>query len=227
MLTCSAALAEISVQASGQLRQALRQAHPQWQTPDVQWHIQIQGARGSATQACPQGWTWGAINTEHWSRIQIPVHCGQARGSVAATVQAQAKVWVLRQALAQGHVLRTQDLEQAMQTVRNASALQTLEQWLEQPLRKALPAGATPQVRPRAAPLYARKGERIEIQAAEGNIAVSAFGIALHAARKGETLRVRNSASHSVITGELIAPHVVRAAATREGGVKVELESND
>ena len=227
MLTSGTALANVSAQASERLLQALRQAHPQWQTPDVQWHIQIQGARGSATQACPQGWTWGAIHTQHWSRIQIPLNCGHVRGSVAATVQARTKVWVLRQALEQGHVLRAQDLEQSVQTVRDASALQSLEHWLDQPLRKALPAGATPQVKPRAAPLYAHKGERIEIQAMEGNIVVSTLGIALHAARKGETLRVRNSTSQTVITGELIAPRVLRASATRAGGVKVELESND
>lgn len=188
----------------------------------IEHEITVMSPRGAALQPCPSGWQWEPVNLRHWTRMHIGVKCQGQAGSLVAIVHAQAPVWITAQALPQGHRLQAQDVLQHMQPITGAEEINSGLTWLGRTLRKPLPAGAAVRAQHLTAPVYARKGEKLEIRASVEGVTVSVTGIASRTAHEGESLRVRNLSSQQWVTGRLIAPGVLEPTEQPSGGVKVQ-----
>lgn len=193
--------------------------------------VHISSPRGAALHPCPQGWQWGAIQTHDWQRIHIPVQCSGQRGSWVAQVQAEADVWVLRADQPAGYSIQRRDLQQQRLRIDSPRALQSWQMLQDMQLRQPIAAGQLLVWRDLERPVYAYKGQPLEIRAQHGPITVSAAGLAPRQGLKGDTLKVRNTQSQQWVSGTLVAPGVLlvqedttASAATR---VKVKLESSD
>lgn len=193
-----------------------------------QAHIQVQisGPRGAAQNHCPGGWQLQPLSTEQWLRIHIPLSCAGSTGSVVARLHIQAPVYATTQALAKLHVLRQQDLQMQIAQIGSPNEVVTLEQLLGMQLRRATAQGQVLQAQHVSAPLYAKKGERLDIQAQAGSITVSTAGIALRNGSKGERIRARNIHSQTWVEGVLIAPGVLQAERIQPGR-SVKVQSSD
>lgn len=189
--------------------------------------ITVMSPRGAALQACPSGWEWEPLDVRSWARIHIGVKCQNQAGSLVAVVHAQAPVWVTVQALPRGHRLQAQDMQQRVMPIDRAKDLHQPLDWQGRILRKPLAAGMPVRAQHLARPVYARKGEKLEIRASVDGVTVSATAIAARTAYQGETLRVRNLSSQQWVTGRLIAPGVLEPAEQASGGVKVQMQSSD
>lgn len=217
------------------LVQAQRYVAQQWDDPALPQHaapglertITVMSPRGAALQPCPSGWQWEPLDLRHWGRIHVGLKCQNQAGSLVAVVHVQAPVWVAAQALPKGHRLQLQDMQQRVQPVERADDLNQDLHWLDRTLRKALAAGDAVRGQHLLRPVYARKGEKLEIRASVDGVTVSATGVAARTAYEGETLRVRNLSSQQWVTGRLIAPGVLEPARQASGGVKVQVQSND
>lgn len=217
-------MAGLQAQAAEHVREAVLRSLPEEMREHVQLQVDIQGMRGAAAQDCATPWEMSPVDTSHWSRVHVPLRCGNARGSVVARVQLQAPTWVTVRDLPQGHRLQPEDLTSRMQQVHKLDDVRPLQSLTDWVLKRPLPTGSAPGVRDLQRPLYARKGDKLEIRAEHAGITVSAQAIAPRAAYQGETLRVRNVHSNEWVSGVLIAPGVLQASAQRSGGVKVVLE---
>lgn len=216
-----------SAQAAQQVRQAILASLTPAQAQHIHIEVQLAAPRGAAQQPCAQGWTWGAIDPSYWQRVHLPVECGTARGSWAAQVQVSGPVWVAAADLPAGRPLQGPDWQPQTGRVYQASDLLSRDDWMHLHLRRDAPQGHVLRLRDLERPIYARKGDVIEIQATEGGITVSTQGMLTQTARKGDAVRVRNVHSQHWVNGTMVAPKVMQAAPERAGGVKVEVESLD
>lgn len=192
--------------------------------------VRILGARGAAMQDCPAGWVLGAVPPGSWQRLTLPLSCGTAPGSVVARIHAQAPVWTLRSRGSAGQTLTAKDLTQATRRVHGADELLSLEALVGQQLRRNAKAGASLRLQDLVRPVFARKGETVEIRASGADgVTVSVAGIASKTGYQGEQARVRNARSQQWVAGRWIAPRVLEASLLQpgSGGVKVEQESRD
>lgn len=192
--------------------------------------VRILGARGAALQDCPAGWVLGAVAPGSWQRLTLPLSCGAATGSVVARIHAQAPAWTLRSPASAGQILTAKDLTQTARRVHGVDELLPLEALLGQQLRRNAKAGASVRLQDLVRPVFARKGESVEIRASGADgVTVSVAGIASKTGYQGEQARVRNARSQQWVAGRWIAPRVLEASPLQpgSGGVKVEQESRD
>lgn len=208
---------------------ALQHSVPAAFTAPVDFQVSIHSPRGAANSPCPQAWQWGALDIRQWQRIHVPVLCGKKKGSWVASVRAATEVWTTRTTLPSGHVLQRHDLQRIPGTVHSAQELFSIDNLEHMLLRLEVPAGTRLVPAQLQAPVYAQRGQAIEIRAMLEGITVSAPGIATEVARKGEITQVQNVQSQASVSGQFIAPQVFLAAPeqSHHGGVKVELESFD
>ena len=213
------------------VRTAITQAfdHAVQPQPPLELHIEVGSPRGAALQPCPAGWRWGALNTQDWRRIHIPVQCAGERGSWVARVQATAMVWVLRDDRPAGHRIQRSDLELQRLRIDSPHAMPTWHMLQDMQLRLPMQAGQLLVLRDLERPVYAQKGQTLEIWAHNGGISVVAQGVSSKEGRKGDTLKVRNTQSQQWVQGTLVAPGVLQAQPQQATAqqVKVQLESSD
>lgn len=212
-------LAQAQQHVAQQLDAHLQEAGHAWVTHE----ITVMSPRGAALKPCPSAWQWEPLQLRHWSRMHLGVKCQGHAGSVVAVVHAQAPVWVASRALPQGHLLQAQDMQQQVQAIDSMDHLNTHLAWTGRTLSKPLAEGTPVHARHLAAPVYARKGEKLEIRASVEGVTVSVVGVAARTAYAGEVVRVRNLSSQQWVTGRLIAPGVLEPNALPSGGVKVQL----
>lgn len=202
--------------------------------PALQAHAQLQihfaAARGAAQQRCADRWHVGRLEVEQLARINVPLECLGARGSVVARVQLRGPVPHLAQDAPAQHRLRAQDI------ATRTAAITHLERWLDsaqlpgQLLRRATAAHTPLDTRAVERPVLLRRGDTVEILAHGGGVSVRVAGIATATARLGDVVTVRNARTQQLIQGRLTSPGVVEAgheALPGQRSVKVLQESSD
>lgn len=220
-------IADTAKQARGQVRQAIEADVDPVQMTHLHISVTLTAPRGAAQKPCHQGWKWGKIDASHWKRIHLPVQCGGEPGSWAAQVRVQAPLWHAQSDLPAGQALQAQDFQQRTGVVYQTADLLSRDDWEHLHLQRNVPKGHVLRLRDLERPIYARKGDVVEIQATQDGITVSTQGLATQTARRGDTVRVRNVHSKHWVNGTMTGPKVMQASPERAGGVKVELESPD
>lgn len=220
----------LQAQAIAHVRQSLLNGIPSALQAQVHWSWKITGLRGAALRPCAGSWQWGPLPAHtSWQRVHVPVRCNDQTGSLVVMPQATAPRWRSIRSLSKGHLLQASDVQQHAGPVRAASDLVQWDALAGMALKENIAAGAWLGTDQLERPVYARKGQLIEIRATYAGITVSVQGTAMQTARKGDTIRVRNVRSKQWVRGTLIAPGVLEAQAAPEGatGVKVIVESSD
>lgn len=220
-------MADTAEQASTHIRRAIEAEVNPTQLTHLRIHVQLTAPRGAAQKPCHQGWKWGKIDASYWKRIHLPVQCGNEPGSWAAQVQVQAPLWHAQSDLPAGQALQPHDFQLKTGPVYQAADLLSRDDWQHLHLQRNVPKGHVLRLRDLERPIYARKGDVIEIQATQDGITVSTQGLATQTARRGDAVRVRNMHSKQWVNGTMTGPKVMQASPERAGGVKVELESPD
>lgn len=188
------------------------------------------GPRGAALGECPAGWLLSPLPPKAWQRLTIAVVCGTQHGSVVARIHAQLPVWTLRSDGAPGQPLKASDLALAPHRIYGPADVLPLETITGHALRRSTKAGTALQLRDLERPVFARKGDPVEIRARGGDgVTVSVAGIASKTGRMGEHARVRNARSQQWVSGQWVAPGVLEAGALQPGAgsVRVEQELRD
>lgn len=217
------ATGNLLVQAQQHVAQQLDDHFKNTSHTPIERYITVMSPRGAALHSCPSGWEWEPLNLHHWSRVHIGVKCQGRAGSLVALVQAKAPLWVSAHNLPQGHRLQAQDIKQQVLLVGNTEDINNDLAWLGRTLRKPLTAGTALHARHLTVPVYARKGDKVEIRASVEGITVSVAGIATRTGYEGDIVRVRNLSSQQWVTGRLTAPGVLEPTEPPRGGVKVQL----
>lgn len=218
-----AQMPDVQQQAHARVQASITESLPASMRSQAKIHITVTAPRGAAQQPCHTDWEWGEITLQRWQRIHIPVSCAGKAGSLVAKVQMQAPVQITTRALPKHHRLMATDLESQLQSVDSPEALMSAPQLLGMQLRRAMPQGQVLLPQHVVRPLYAKKGERLEIRAGTDGIVVNVPGIALRNGYAGERIRARNAHSQTWVEGLLIAPGVLQAETTQSGsGVKVQ-----
>ncbi len=214
---------DVQQQAHARVQASITESLPASMRAQAKIHITVTAPRGAARQPCRTEWEWGEIQVQRWQRIHIPVSCEGEAGSLVAKVQVQAPVQVATQALPKNHRLQATDITPQQQSVDSPEALMAASQLVGMQLRRAVPQGQVLLPQHVVRPLFAKKGERIEIRADTDGIVVNVQGIALRNGYAGERIRARNAHSQAWVEGVLIAPGVLQAETTQPGhGVKVQ-----
>lgn len=110
---------------------------------------------------------------------------------------------VARHFLAPGAVIEKTDVSRkAVQINAETGPICThLSEVTGHTLRAGVPEGSPLRPQNLASPLLIRQGERVILEAHYGDVMAKAVGTALNDARVGDSLLVRNNASHKVLTG--------------------------
>ncbi len=150
---------------------------------------------------------WANANSTSGSHVVVGVKCASPVWQVflPAQISEWQNVWVASRPLARGHRLSTGDLvRRPVERMRlRGDLLSDVAAATGSALRQAVGAGE---------PLSRRqicavcRGETVDIRADGGGFQVNMQGIAETDGSLGERIRVRNSSSRRVVSGEITAP---------------------
>lgn len=207
------------------VKNAVIQALPAPARDALTLEVRVLGARGAALGECPAGWLLPPVPAQAWQRLSIAVVCGTQAGSVVARIHAQVPVWTLRSDAAAGQRLKASDVVLAPHRIYGPADVLPLETITGQALRRSAKAGTALQPRDLERPVFARKGDAVEIRAhGDDGVTVSVAGIASKTGRMGEHARVRNTRSQQWVSGQWVAPGVLEAGALQPGAGSVRAE---
>ncbi|WP_162382036.1 flagellar basal body P-ring formation chaperone FlgA [Citrobacter sp. NCU1] len=144
-------------------------------------------------------------------RLSLRLRCPDSPGWMITTrsqISVLMPVVVARVAVAQEHYLQASDLAvtQILLTPQMDDVLISPEQAIGRRPQRSLRAGQPVRNRMLEAALLVRKGDKVRLTLAEGEMAISMQGTALQDGQKGETISIKNEKSGKVISASVSGP---------------------
>jgi len=144
-------------------------------------------------------------------RQPLRVRCPDSPGWLVTTrsqISVLMPVVVTRNALSQDHVLQASDLAvtQILLTAQQDDVLIDPAQAIGRRPLRSLRAGQPVRNRLLEAAMLVRKGDKVHLTLADGDMSISMAGIALQDGQKGEIIGVKNEKSGKVISAAVSAP---------------------
>ncbi|MBK1616480.1 flagella basal body P-ring formation protein FlgA [Rubrivivax gelatinosus] len=188
-------------------------ANAGWREPQLE--LDVQPMTGSAAPRCSRPEVQ-ALDTRSPARMRFELRCpGSAAAGQGFVVRARlsAEVLVAALALPAGRALAAGDVQaQRREITPGSEPLSDAEAVLGLVAQRSIAAGQVLSARLLAEPLLVRRGEAVEIHARREAVEVVVPGQALDAGRRGETIRVRNTATGKVIQARVAAAGRVEPA---------------
>lgn len=176
-----------------------------WREPQVQ--AEARAATASRPPACAAPEV-RALDTRMPSRMRFELSCPgtDAPGQVfVVRARLSAELPVAALPLASGHVLAADDVVfERREVTPGAELFAEADEAIGRIAQRSLAAGQPLGPRVLVEPLLVRRGDSVQIRARRESVEVVVPGQALDAGRRGQTIRVRNTANGSVIRARVV-----------------------
>ncbi|RMF16785.1 MAG: flagella basal body P-ring formation protein FlgA [Gammaproteobacteria bacterium] len=160
------------------------------ETPQVQGGLNLQRKRQTLAVSCDGGWT-----------VRIPIE-----------LEVMAPVLITARTLFRGQALNKADIDwkKVDLTAQTRGYIEPGQDWQGMRVRRTLREGQVITPSALQPPLLVSKGERVVIEAGNGQFSVKMMGEALTNGVRGQQIPVRNLTSRRVVRAEVVARQRVR-----------------